>query len=544
MLSSTRQAIACTLLIVGVAVSAHSQNPPAVRDPPATITGKVTAKGKGLAGIVVGMYRTNSPRPDPNRIRTVTDQDGNYRITNVPAGSFEIMPVAPGYVALDFEGRKSLIVNKGETIENIDFALARGGVITGKVTDADGRPVIEEPIFVVPVTPTPTQYGYMPARGATDDRGIYRIYGLAQGQYRVAAGQDNSGFFGHMQSLYKRAYHPDVADFAQAAIIELAEGGEATNVDITLGRPGTTYTASGRIVDGDTGKPIANVPYGMMQFLKENYTSSSFSGLVSNSQGEFRLQGLTPGKYAVFVSSQANATWRAEAVRFEVIDQDVTGLQIKTTKSGASVSGVVVVEGADDKTVQAMLSKTELHAQVLKERGDDSAPSVTLNPDGSFRFMSLPPGLTMFYLSSRSRELYIARVERDGVVQRGGIDLKDGEQVTGVRIVVAYGNATLRGVIKFENGSPPPGDRLYVNLVRVLEDANAISVSSNGQPRVDARGQFLAEGLMPGTYEITVGVFIPNSPNTSFAKQQVTVTAGSVTEVTIKLDLSDTPRRP
>ena len=173
MLSSTRKAIACILLIAGVAVSAHSQNPSTVKESPATISGKVTVKGQGLAGIVVGMYRSNSPRPSPGTIRTVTDQDGNYRLTNVPPGTFEILPVAPAYVALDSEGRKSLIVNKGETIENIDFAFARGGVITGKVTDTDGRPVIEEPIFVVPVSQTYTPNGYMHAQGATDDRALH-----------------------------------------------------------------------------------------------------------------------------------------------------------------------------------------------------------------------------------------------------------------------------------------------------------------------------------------------------------------------------------
>ena len=159
--------------------------------------------------------------------------------------------------------------------------------------------------------------------------------------------------------------------------------------------------------------------------------------------------------------------------------------------------------------------------------------------------MGLQPGLTMFFFSSRGEGLHIARVERDGVVQPGGIDLKDGEQVTGIRIVVGYGNATLRGEIKFENGSLPPNAQLYVNLNRVLDDANAPNVSwGGGQPQVDARGRFLAEGLMPGTYEVTLNVYIPNTPNPPHARQQVIVTAGSVTEVTINLDLSGTTRKP
>lgn len=33
----------------------------------------------------------------------------------------------------------SVVVGDGENIENINFSLVRGGVITGKITDADVR---------------------------------------------------------------------------------------------------------------------------------------------------------------------------------------------------------------------------------------------------------------------------------------------------------------------------------------------------------------------------------------------------------------------
>ena len=56
----------------------------------------------------------------------------------------------------------------------------------------------------------------------------------------------------------------------------------------------------------------------------------------------------------------------------------------------------------------------------------------------------------------------IARMERDGVVATRGIEVKDGEQVTGVRVVLSYGSATLRGVVVLDNGPLPAGTRVSI----------------------------------------------------------------------------------
>ena len=44
-----------------------------------------------------------------------------------------------------------LNLSANEAVEGIDFKLTRGGVITGRITDADGRPVIEERISLIAV---------------------------------------------------------------------------------------------------------------------------------------------------------------------------------------------------------------------------------------------------------------------------------------------------------------------------------------------------------------------------------------------------------
>src|SRR5262245_20835954 len=119
----------------------------------ATVAGHVSVDGGALAGIQVmlqhereGMDFLNQTPP----LTAVTDADGNYRLSNVPAGKYRLQVYAPVFVseqkAEPFNSGQPVNIAEGESIENLNFALRRGGVITGKVTDEEGRPMIEESI--------------------------------------------------------------------------------------------------------------------------------------------------------------------------------------------------------------------------------------------------------------------------------------------------------------------------------------------------------------------------------------------------------------
>ena len=84
-----------------------------------------------------------------------------------------------------------------------------------------------------------------------------------------------------------------------------------------MGRPVATFAVSGRIVDGETLKPIPNVRLGLQKIVSDQNFFTSW-GSASSSQGEFKLESVTPGKYAVLVPSQPNSGVRADPVAFEV----------------------------------------------------------------------------------------------------------------------------------------------------------------------------------------------------------------------------------
>lgn len=540
MMSPSRLTLVCILMVLGVAVCAHAQSTSS-KESTASISGKVTFHGEGVKGVILTL---RSMEPTSFRkltsYRGVTDAKGEYRIANVPSGNYTVSPTASAYVfAGDSNGERSLIINGSETVEDFDFSLIRGGVITGKVVDPDGQPMIEEEVYAF--SPRDPGFGSVRPAAITDDRGIYRIFALRPGSYVVAAAKDDVRYTRNPRpGPYVRTFYPGVTDSAQATVIEVSDGSEATDVDITFSRPLVTYTASGRIVSGETGEPLPDVPYGLIRFGGSGQSRTLTPGIVTNSRGEFKLENLPPGQYSVLVEPQSERGFRGEELRFQIVDQDVPNLVVRTVK-GASLSGVVVLDGTAGTEVIERLRDRRLVVFVATEsprRSGTSGVSTMLRPDGTFRFGGLPTGNAIFMFGG-SRPFRIIRVERDGVIQHGGIEVKQGEDVRGVRIVASYSDAAIRGTVEIQNGTIPAKGQLLVRAKKL--DGSALYFPA----QVDTRGQFVIYNLSAGTYEVSAGLFVLGSREPVVQNsERVVVAIGSVTNTIIKLNLASLQPRP
>ena len=558
MTSSTLRALGCLLLALSASVFADAQNQPSKK--PGSISGKVTMKGAAISGITVGAIgRGSNMTGSRMRFGAVTDAQGNYRISDLPPGTYELLPVAPQFVLGGPNAGKNVILDEGETLEGIDFTLTRGGVISGKVTNSDGQPLIEEQVHLTPLSQDRSEEAVIRLNMhfiQTDDRGVYRVFGLPPGKYTVSAGTPPGrlGFGGRSGIKYKQTFHPSVTDGSQATVIEVSEGSEANNVDIVINTRQVTYSVSGRIINGETGRPIPNARYGITKI--EDDGSTGMSGPTTNALGEFKIDSLIPGKYMVTLDgtmnrasgiADAGSNLFAEALRFDITDHDITDL-VLTTSTGASVSGVVVFDDPVQKTTRQKFG--ELMVAVHIEGNDRiaigrSGRPVKVGADGSFTIGGLPPGEAHLMVFAQrgsdvedGRNIEVARIERDGlVVEQRKLHIKEREKVTGVRVVVDARTGVLQGIVKVENGQLEPG-QTYVSV-------NKAGQNTGYGSWVDARGRFRLGGLAAGTYDVTVYANRPNIPTRS-AKQQVVVNDDQVTEVTLTLDLkaSPTPGRP
>jgi protocatechuate 3,4-dioxygenase beta subunit len=551
------------LLLILAVLSLHtifcSAQTPA-KESAASISGRVTAGGKAAVGVTVVATISNSFFDNKTIGKTTTDDDGNYKLSGLPAGNFTVMPLAKSYIVANGnaykEAGQAVNVTEGETITKIDFPLVRGGVVTGRITDAEGHPLIGEKVSIVTKDSTADPGLQMAmlggSRNQTDDRGVYRVYGLAPGSYKVSVGQASSSggaasIMGMGGSQYVKTFYPGVQEEPKATILEIKEGTEVKSVDISVGKPGTGFSVAGRVIDADSGNPVANLYIGhsSVNESKGEMAGMNFSGNQTDANGKFRLEGLRPGHYAVytFAAGQAkeNSSY-SEPVQFDISDSDVTGIEIKV-RPGATINGVAVIENNSDPAVAALLQTVNLYAFV-QQKGL-AAPSFgqsTIGPDGSFHMAGLAPGKARIGIQgfpSPPKGLTLVRTEFDGLDQPEGIEIAAGAQLTGVRLLFAYGTGSIRGEVKIEGGSLPEGMRLQVRV----RSAAAESRKFNRGAELDGRLHFVVENIPPGSYDLVVlgEVETPDpkpTPPVEFLKQTVRVSNGAEVNVNLAVDLT------
>src|SRR5262245_1576928 len=559
----SKLSFALSILILPFAFHSIQAQPGETKAGTATVSGRVTLKGEPVRGVTV-ILQVQNPGAS-NSPRAKADESGRFQFTGVAAGRYSVSALAPAYISPE-DGNfgimrgKTLNVAEGEKVENVDLEIKRGGVIAGRVTDSQGRPVIEEAINLFKIgrnNQPQSYYSYGPNYDMqrTDDRGYYRIYGLPEGRYMASVGYaENSGSasVSSGREFYPRVYYPNATSESEAKVIEVSEGSEATEIDITVPDPKQTHDVFGRVVDAGTGQPVAGVEVVIGGLTKDGKYAGGYSGIGGRSgpNGEFRMFGVLPGKYAILArpdDMRGGGGFISEPVIFDISEGDATGVELKVSR-GASISGVATIEGTNDPKALAKLSQVTLTGYTRPTAPGPPAPPsrvmIKVNTDGSFLVNGLQPGKAVISLvqSPNVRDLSIGRIERNGAPANDGIEIAAGEQVTGIRIVLVHGSLSLRGEVKIVGGSLPAGYRFFATARRP-----DLSPQNSRGAEVDARGQFVFENMPPGEYEIGVAPIFnqdgqPLSQEIrqliSSVKVKVVVSSNNQQPVTLLIDLS------
>ncbi len=536
--------------IVVVLIAATATAVQQSEQPSGSIKGRVTVDGKAQPGVLVSLSKADNMDYDRRLLaKTFTDAGGNYRFTEIAAGRYSVSAYSPLLVNPEidrngFSGR-GINVDAGEAVEEINFALSRGGVITGRVTDTEGRPVISQGVALFKMEGgriTHLFHALDPQVMLTDDRGVYRIYGVLPGSYLIRVGSSgvNRATPGGRRSNYLQTYYPGVSDQVKATLVEVTAGGEATGIDIKVGLLKKTYTARGRMVDAETGRPVANLWYGIT--LGEDTRPSPSGGYRTNANGEFQIELSVPGRVTIHPSADSESNTVGDPFSFDLTSERVTGLEIKLRRA-QTMSGIIVFEGATSIAPAPKLSDLRLIVRCIAP-GDKPYHGVRakIREDGSFSAGGIIPGKAIIFLETSDgtkQRPWVMQIERNGVSQNRGIEIAEGEIISDLRVVVAYGNGIVRGQVQTE-GRTFDTRKIYVSFRHTSVPRLA------GGIEIDARGRFMINGLPDGVYEIM--------PETDFtdddagrdlrsrfaaAKQTITIMNGAETPVTLLVNLSE-----
>ncbi len=554
--------------VVSVPAIVRSQTSAPGTNRTGSISGHVIVGGKAAAGMAVGAFGgDNTLNRRLPAAQTNTDSEGYYHLTGLGPGNYQVTTFTPNLTPADptndfqygfayFGSSKNVLLSAGEEVKDIDIKLVRGGVITGRLTDAENKPIVEERVSLLPIQeggrvgrlPMPTGQTY-----TTDDRGVYRIYGLPAGRYKVSVGADASrGYIGGYiggNGYFQMTYHPDVTDATKATIIDLAEGSEATHVDIRVGRYEETYSIAGRVVDSETGLPISGARIGLMISRGGQPTTLTTFGNPTEADGKFSQQGFTPGRYGVYVAADSGDTeFYSDPVFFEVVDKNLSGLEIRAVR-GLSISGTLVSENLQLKDLFQQLPGLEVSAMTLPAEGRVSPSTLRSSsrglvaPDGSFQVNGLRPGRVSFTVLSPNsgKRASVLRISHSGIGVSQGFELQPAQNVSNLQIVVEYGTGGIAGNVKFEGGLPSDLQRTEIICYRQSHRSYA------GGATLDARGHFLMKGFAPGAYECGLQfIYEPGSQRrmTAVPRQTATVVNDAEAELNFVVNLAGPEGRP
>ncbi len=535
--------------ILYLSLTLFAQASPLEKIGTSAISGKVTVEGKPASNVTVLLSKNNDQfSSNEIPVSTTTDGSGIYKLEKIRSGRYFVSVSAPGFYnpkkTSDWDRGIEVNLADNDSAEEINFQLVRGAVVTGRLYDEYGRSVIEQQVVLVKQGEGDKKQNAT-CTEQSDDRGVYRCYGLEPGKYLVGAGSDPNSNDPDMTQgrKYERTWHPGVREAEKATVVEIKVEAE-TAIDLKLTARKKTFQASGKAIDTSTTKGVPNLMIGSSPLNEAGeITGFNVGTIFSNADGEFLLTGLTPGKYRAFtVDFQGNSEYFGNSMVFEVKEENVSGLELKMEK-GAVITGSVQLEEGSPPESKNKLSLLRLMATATDPKADpgdwlSSLPSGSgVDLAGNFKFKGVRTGKVNFIVETNaSKEFSIVRVEKDGSPLTQGLEVKASEQISGIRLVVAPSNATIRGEIKVEGGTLPE----YMTLRVMAKPINSSAIPAGTS--ADSRGKFVLERLSAGNYEVSVSAFkkraSANEPNVILKENSKNVQVISGQEASVILTVS------
>jgi hypothetical protein len=446
-----------------------------------------------------------------------TDAEGLYEFSELPVGRYNVFVARSGYVSLQFgqrrpfESGRPLEVSDAQIVEKIDFALPRGGVIAGRVTDEVGEPLAGVRMQAMRYQYLPngqrqlTPVGGSPFSLLTNDLGEFRLYSLMPGTYIVSAAPVDFG--GMMTSPGAPAspgapndghgitYYPGTinVDDAQSITVGLAEVANASFALV----PQRMTRVTGLVRDSQ-GRPLA----ANLTLRTHTGTSTSMRMLaMAGPDGRFSVASVPPGEHFIEVSPRPGGDESA-SVPITAGGQDITDLLI-TTSPGKTISGQVMFEGG-------AAAQTSFRVNAMSP--DPGGPGPTriydntqgvIDDKGRFQVRGLG-GRAVFNVSptmpgAGGAGWFLKSVTIDGENFTDiPFDLSTARDDTKVEIVMTDKQTTLSGMVKNARGEQVTDYTVVMFPDRLREGAMPARYTRAVRP--DQQGRFETRGLPPGDY--------------------------------------------
>ena len=470
------------LLLIGVAAAAGHA---------ATIRGVVLENQSGHPLMRTTVAISPVAGGAGSAMSTRTNRYGTFEFPPLPAGSYLVSAARPGFAPTQY-GQKEwrtagvpIVLNDtDDTFLNI--RMKRFGAISGTVLDENEVGLPEVTVVAYRNTRPPE----LVAKAVTDDRGIYRIFGLEPGSYLVrSTAKDYSTVFSgeRMRFIEEGGYVPTFSrqtgrvEEAMPVEVRLDEQADYTNIKA---EPGRLLAIGGNVY---AGNPSADAPPATVTLVsdmgRESVTTTS----------EFRFNPVAPGQYELFAETLPDRRGNRMAGYLPItMDRDRPDIRFPLT---SILTTYLRVQDSAGKPV----SDVKIQARRRDLAGADSIRS--LDPG---RPPLLAPGPWEFAIAPMAAN-YVSDFNGPGN-ERSPRHPPDGwnEVILGsslgnsVMFTLTAGPGSLQGTVNGPAGAAA-GAPVFLESYDPRERRRLKDVAS---VRTDVRGRYQFIGLPPGTYRV------------------------------------------
>jgi hypothetical protein len=430
-----------------------------------------------------------------------TDSDGQFELRNLPPGRYVLSISRAGYLSTKygqhhpFEPGEPIDVVDGAVINGISVALLRAGGINGRVSDETGEPMVGARVWALRRSYVGGVRWASAGTVTTNDVGEYTLPDLTPGTYIVMAMSLERWSVAEVAQVrtfaYAQTYFPGTTDITAARRIEMRAGQEVTDADVAL-MPGRTARISGLASDS-RGQPISTVMLVQEILGPAGGATRSIGSASVATDRSFMFSDVAPGEYYL-IGSNSREVARVVVV---VDGSDIDNI-VLTSSRGAAITGQI--SPASNRPL-AMERVSVTAASLSSPKGVAIGGVVEgqsrVLPNGTFRVTTI---LGPIRLQVNLPQGWIVQSIRQGERDLMGtiLDVRLGETLSDVQVIVSDRPAGLEGVLSDSNGAPVSEGTVVVfssDSRKWFENSWFVTAA-----QVDKRGRFRVSGLVPGEY--------------------------------------------
>jgi hypothetical protein len=420
------------------------------------------------------------------------------------------------------------VLADGQSIKAVDLKMVKGAVVTGTVYDDTGQPAVGSRVQVLQSRPDfrtglrslvamGSGSGQMGAPPFTDNRGVYRIYGLPPGTYVVMAEvsplmtmalrQNHIGEWSWLEAtaaasgpatppaasrprVYAPIFFPGTLSAVNAAPIRLTSGEERSGLDIRLSMVPTSN------LEGIIQLPSEVASNDVQIALLRNSDESSrlMAQRTPDASFRFAIPNLAPGTYTAVARALPRSSSDVNAVTEFTItsaDQNIT-LQ---AQPGPKVSGRVSLQPSATQVPTSLAGiQIALSPVTTTPLAALGTPTATTNASGTFAFRAVLPGQYRVRITANGANLGAGWILRSATVKNQDvldtpITIGSGEQIDAA-LTFTERLSELSGSLVDASGRPAPD---YVVVVFSSESGTWFPASRRiaaMRPGLDGRYRF------------------------------------------------------